>query len=40
MRDLEQRNHFDPLWGLIDRSAGAWFPQQAIELAQQAEPAL
>ena len=31
---------FDPLWGLSDPSAGAWFPQQALQLAQQANPAL
>jgi endoglucanase len=31
---------FDPLWGLDDPAAGAWFPQQAIQLAQDANPAL
>jgi endoglucanase len=27
---------FDPLWGLNDPAAGAWFPQQALQLAQLA----
>ncbi len=31
---------FDPLWGVTNPNAGAWFPQQALQLAQQAEPAL
>ena len=31
---------FDPLWGLYDPSAGAWFPQQALDLAQRANPPL
>ncbi len=31
---------FDPLWGVVDPSAGAWFPQQALQLAQKANPAL
>ncbi len=31
---------FDPLWGLNDPAAGAWFPQQALQLAQKANPAL
>jgi endoglucanase len=37
---------FDPLWSLqtgtvfTDPAAGAWFPQQALELAQNANPAL
>ncbi len=31
---------FDPLWGVDDPAAGAWFPQQAIQLAQDASPAL
>jgi endoglucanase len=30
---------FDPLWGVDDPAAGAWFPQQAIQLAQDASPA-
>jgi endoglucanase len=31
---------FDPLWGQVDPAAGAWFPAQAIQLAQNANPAL
>ncbi len=31
---------FDPLWGVMDPAAGAWFPQQALQLAQQANPPL
>ena len=31
---------FDPLWGLYDPAAGAWFPQQALDLAQRANPPL
>jgi len=33
-------NHFDPLWGITDPAAGAWFPQQALALARNANPAL
>ncbi|HEY0804501.1 MAG TPA: glycoside hydrolase family 6 protein [Pseudonocardiaceae bacterium] len=31
---------FDPLWGMNDPAAGAWFPQQALQLAQDASPSL
>jgi endoglucanase len=31
---------FDPLWGIDDPAAGAWFPQQALQLAQLASPSL
>jgi len=31
---------FDPLWGGNDPAAGAWFPQQALQLAQDASPSL
>jgi endoglucanase len=31
---------FDPLWGINDPAAGAWFPQQALALAQEAAPRL
>jgi len=31
---------FDPLWGTVDPNAGAWFPQQALDLAQRANPGL
>lgn len=30
----------DPVWGVIDPEAGAWFPEMALELAQNAFPAL
>jgi endoglucanase len=33
-----QQALFDPLWGLVDPAAGAWFPQQALQLAQDANP--
>jgi endoglucanase len=31
---------FDPLWGMNDPAAGAWFPQQALQLAKEADPPL
>ena len=31
---------FDPLWGTDDPAAGAWFGQQALQLAQEASPPL
>lgn len=34
------QNHFDPLWGMVDPAAGAWFSQQALQLAQNATPPL
>ena len=34
-----QQQLFDPLWGITDPAAGAWFPQQALQLAQDATPA-
>jgi endoglucanase len=30
----------DPEWGIIDPSAGSWFPQMALQLAQNANPPL
>jgi endoglucanase len=30
----------DPEWGFVDPAAGAWFPQQALQLAQLASPPL
>ena len=30
----------DPEWGIVDPGAGEWFPQQALELAGNAEPPL
>lgn len=38
--DAAARALFDPLWGMVDPAAGAWFPQQALELARNASPAL
>jgi endoglucanase len=35
-----QQALFDPLWGLFDPPAGAWFPQQALQLAENANPPL
>ena len=32
--------HFDPLWSTVDPIAGAWFPAQALQLAQNANPPL
>jgi endoglucanase len=36
---LEQQT-FDPTWGRADPAAGAWFPEQALELAEKAVPRL
>lgn len=36
----EAQRHFDPLWGQVDPAAGAWFPAQALQLAQKASPPL
>jgi endoglucanase len=30
----------DPVWGIIDPAAGAWFPQIALQLVQNANPPL
>jgi endoglucanase len=38
--DAAGQGLFDPLWGIDDPAAGAWFPQQALQLAQDASPAL
>ena len=38
--DAASQALFDPLWGMDDPAAGAWFPQQALQLAQDASPAL
>jgi endoglucanase len=40
LTDLAAQSHFDPLWGTADPAAGAWFPQQALELARLAQPPL
>jgi endoglucanase len=39
-RGLGPTGTVDPEWGLVDPPAGGWFPQQALELAQLASPAL
>jgi endoglucanase len=36
----DAENTFDPLWGMVDPAAGAWFPSQALQLAQLAVPPL
>ncbi len=33
-------NVVDPIWGQVDPDAGVWFPEQALELIQLAEPQL
>jgi endoglucanase len=38
--DPAEQAVFDPLWGLDDPTAGDWFPQQALNLAQRAAPPL
>ena len=38
--DAASQALFDPLWGINDPAAGAWFPQQALQLAQDASPRL
>ena len=38
--DPAQQALFDPLWGMFDPAAGAWFPQQALQLARDANPGL
>jgi endoglucanase len=38
--DPAQQALFDPLWGLFDPPAGSWFPEQALQLAQKANPPL
>lgn len=38
--DAASQALFDPLWGIDDPAAGAWFSQQALQLAQDASPAL
>jgi endoglucanase len=36
----DAQKHFDPLWGQVDPSAGAWFPAQALQLADSSNPPL
>jgi endoglucanase len=34
----DAQNHFDPLWGMVDPAPGEWFPEQALQLVQNADP--
>jgi endoglucanase len=34
------QDRFDPLWGVDDPAAGSWFPQEALQLVQDASPPL
>jgi endoglucanase len=36
----DAQNHFDPLWGVVDPPASTWFPEQALQLAEDADPPL
>jgi endoglucanase len=36
----DAQTRFDLLWGMVDPAAGAWFTQQALQLAQNATPPL
>jgi endoglucanase len=38
--DTADQALFDPLWGLNDPAAGAWFPQLTLSLIKKANPAL
>lgn len=38
--EVAGQRQFDPLWGQVDPAAGAWFAQQASQLARQANPPL
>jgi endoglucanase len=38
--DAASQALFDPLWGTDDPVAGGWFPQEALQLAQDANPSL
>ncbi|MEO6532485.1 MAG: glycoside hydrolase family 6 protein [Pseudolysinimonas sp.] len=35
--DTAAQQQNDPLWGITDPAAGAWFPQQALQLARNAQ---
>jgi len=35
--DADQAN-FDPLWGMVDPAAGAWFEEQTLQLVKNADP--
>ena len=34
------QSHLDPLWGMVDPGTGDWFPEQALQLARNANPPL
>lgn len=36
----DAQNPFDPPWGEVDPAAGAWFSDQALQLAHNATPRL
>jgi endoglucanase len=36
----DAQNHFDPLWGMVDPATSEWFPEQALQLTQNASPPL
>jgi endoglucanase len=38
--DAASQALFDPLWGTDDPVAGGWFPQEALQLVQDANPSL
>jgi endoglucanase len=38
--DSTAQSTWDPLWGQVDPTAGAWFPAQALQLAENANPPL
>jgi endoglucanase len=36
----DAQNHFDPLWGMVVPPRDAWFPEDALQLARNANPPL
>ena len=36
----DAQNHFDPLWGMVVPPTDAWFPEEALQLARNANPPL
>jgi endoglucanase len=36
----DAQSHFDPLWGMVVPPRGAWFPEEALQLARNANPPL
>jgi endoglucanase len=39
-RGLGPTGTVDPEWGIVDPGAGQWFPEMALQLAQNANPPL